>query len=475
VGEFRCVGPALYACAGANTWVELEVCDPLLGLTCDPGGTCTGVCNWSLAAHIGCDYYPATTAHDAYVFLANDFAVTIANPGPTPATVTVTYDGDVIAAQTVAVGALAVMELPAITDLSSNLESGVIHDAAYRLRATAPVTVHQFSPDRRDVTNDAVLLLPVNAWGHEYVVASWPHWESFNERGMFAVVASEDATTVKFSPPGGGTPTRHMDGVDASGHGQVVLDAGDVVQLFTRRFGDFTGMRVSADRPVQVLGGHACTAVPDDSFACDKLEEAMLPVGLLGSSYTVVPPARWPGPGEKPIFVRIIAAEDAATLSFTPPQPAPDFLANAGDFVQLGPTTASFVVTSDRKLMVALYMVSEEFGQGSGDPSMVLAIPAELHSDEYLVHAHPSWDVNFADIVAPTGALVHVDGTPVVGFTAITGTGLGYAHVALASVTDGVHRIVGDRPIGLSVYGMSPYGSYWYPGGLTASSSPAPR
>ena len=471
-GQYRCVGLVVQGCV-EESWLDLETCDPLLGLTCAPEGFCTGECSGLGDSHIGCDYFPVTTAQDSTAFVDNTFAVAVVNAGKSAASVNVTYDGDTIAEGVVPVGSALVIPLPRISALTDAIDTNLVKGGSYRLRSTAPVTVYQYNTLKKSSSNDASVLFPSNSWTGDYIVASWHHWDSFNSPGLVAVTASQDDTLVTITPPQGGTPTDPGVGIEGDGYGDVVLDRGDVLQLFSRHFGDFTGMHVTADKPIQVLGGHQCTAVPSESFACDHLEEAMIPFEALGRNYAVVPPVQWPDTEQaKAVFVRVIAAEAATTLSFEPDQQATKYLLNVGDFAELGPVTEAFTVSSDKKIVVAQYMVSQEYGYGWSDPAMVLAIPREQQRANYVLYAHPSWLASYVDITSDMDSEVLVDGVAVKTFMKVGNSDVAFAHVPLSNAGDGVHRIVAKSPIGVSVYGVGDYGSYWYPGGLNVAIIP---
>src|SRR5690606_13738503 len=102
-------------------------------------------------------------------------------------------------------------------------------------------------------TNDASLLLPVNAWTGDYVVASYAHFPQLGYPGFYAVTARLDGTTVTLSPSATGKLVQAGGGVAADGTGAVVLNAGDVLQVVTAPGGDLTGTAISADKPVQVI------------------------------------------------------------------------------------------------------------------------------------------------------------------------------------------------------------------------------
>jgi hypothetical protein len=91
----------------------------------------------------------------------------------------------------------------------------------------------------------------------------------------------------------------------------------------------------------------------------------MFPIETLAKEYVVVPPVQVPNDQlEKAQVVRVIASEDATTLTFEPDQPGNKLLAKAGDFVELPSTTAKFVVSADKKILVAQYMVGQAAASG---------------------------------------------------------------------------------------------------------------
>jgi hypothetical protein len=142
------------------------------------------------------------------------------------------------------------------------------------------------------------------------------------------------------------------------------------------------------------------------------------------------------------------------------------YLAHAGDFVEIPDTTAMLHVRANRKILVAQYMTGQEAGGNMGDPAMVIAVPVEQFRTDYLFHAPPSYDLNYAEVIAPTGAIVKLDGALLEGFEATPDPTRMIARVALGIGIAGNHRITASAPVGVSVYGYGQYTSYWYPGGL---------
>jgi hypothetical protein len=517
LGCVTCV-PGSHQCIDAMTseecapdgmsWLPDEICDTVQGTMCDMGGTgeCLGPCSpASLGnSYIGCDYYPVVMAGNwestPWPF---NFAVIVSNVGTTDASVTSTRGATVVDNRVVPSGTAAVINLPwvpelAVSDINNASDTVLVQDGAYRVRSDQPVTVYQYNPLEYQLpvsctnsgqifpsspcfayANDASLLLPVNVWGQEYYVVSRNHWvpsqaPQFDLPGQFTVVASQDGTTVTMtgSPTSGYTSVGA--GVQSDGSGTVVLNEGDALEVFTERNGssefnssDLTGIHLVSDKPVEVFGGHKCTNVPANVSACDRLEESLLPLAAVGRTYIVAAPQNTVG-GVNSQVVRIVGTEPGTTLTYNPPiAGAPTAIANAGEYVELAPNTASYEVSSNNKIIVSQYMRSQgNVGDPPGDPSMAMAVPVEQYRGDYLIHAPLSFDQNWVNITAPAGASITVDGTAVTGFAPIA-NGFELARVQLIDNATGTHSIVSQgATFGVSVYGYGDFTSYWYPGGL---------
>jgi hypothetical protein len=460
-----------------TAWEPNEYCDGLQGLICnDMDGQCDGACSELQIgfSYIGCDYYPTVTLqYDLYNTAPKDvFAVAVANAGNEDAMVNVTQGANMIYDTVVPANSVELITLPWVNALTKGSgPTAITVDGAYRLRSDRPIVVYQYNPLQSTTTNDASLLLPTNAWGDETMVASWPTWSGIP--GFYAVVAEEDGTTVTVTAPPGGTSVSAGAGIAADGSGQVMLDNSDVLQVITSGNGDLTGSLITADKPIQVFGGHKCTNVPANVSACDHLEEALFPTQTLANEYIIVPPAQVPNNNlAKAQMVRIIATEANTAITLTPDQGVDQVLANAGDFVQLSLTQAAFKITADKPLLVVQYMVGQSGGYGTSDPAMVQAVTPKQFRNDYLFFAAPSWTANFVDVIAPDNAPVTVDGQPVNGWISVVGSGYSYAHVSLSNAGDGTHTVSSNQKVGISVYGVQSAGSYWYPGGLDLDINP---
>jgi hypothetical protein len=496
-GTGSCQGDTSLACDGDGMGFSEVYCDPIQGMHCEAGtGVCAGACSPASlgSSYIGCEYFPTITGN--YLNSNFQFAVAIANTSSEAATVTIedgALGGSPLSVQ-VAPASVSVQRLPWVFPLKMCSEAfdGACHSpanlsalalgGAYHLRSTVPVTVYQFNPldytldggFTNSYSNDASLLLPFNAWGKEYVSASYQ--TIANHPGLLAITAARDGTMVTITPRVGTEQSGGAPAFVAGTPQSIGLNAGDVLELGAIADADLTGSIVTSDKPVQVIGGHYCANMPGFACCCDHIEESIFPVDVLSTRYVITPPAVVSLPQGKAQLVRVVATQANTTLTYDPPVPgAPTSIASAGDFVEMPSQLASFLLTADHKVLVAQYMESQDAGGGTGDPAMSLAVPVDQFRDNYLFHAPINYVTNYVDVVAPTGTTVTLDGAPITGWSPIGGSGFSLARVTPLGAgpqANGNHAITGSAPFSISVYGYGDYTSYWYPGGLDLKNIP---
>lgn len=496
-----CFGDLSKRCNAEGTGYIEEQCDSKLGLSCGASGLCEGLCARSTLgeSYIGCEYYATQMANE--VSDRFEFAVSISNASDERATVNIEggalrvamdfqlQPGDVKVQRLPWVEKLKGCELNETNCLEMTEGSDTVTRGAYRIRSTVPVTVYQFNPldytlgidskSRQPIlsfTNDASLLLPVHVWGTKSFVATYPDFQVPPETngnrdvsfpGLITITASEDDTEVTTNLKANSRPPLSFQMNQAN---VVTLQRGDVLQLASEGGGDFTGSAIQANKPIQVMGGHFCTYVPQSFSACDHLEETMYPLKSLGYRYLVAAPRLEERREPRPQLIRIIAAEDDVEVTFAPAIRTNVRLEHAGDVVELGPIATDFFVQGSKKIAVAQYMVGQqtEPAATSGDPSMLLAIPVEQYRTSYLVHAPVNYENNWVNIIATQGVSVTLDGVMVSPseFEPIEGTGYSVARVLLQNTNHGNHKLVSQSPFGVTLYGYGQNTSYWYPGGL---------
>jgi len=501
-----------------------------LGDSSGSGGTVPQSCAESEneKSYIGCEYWP-TMSPNSGLFSDFGFAVVANNPTGNEAVVNVDRGGNPVHEVVIPPGGLEVIWLPWVQELKQTSnptmqdpdepESALVVDGAFHVISSVPIVLYQFSPLEFQIenppmtcpqlfqtggcysfTNDASLLLPTTALRTEYFAMSYPshHYDVgsgwANTPGFVAVTAVSDGTkvTVKSSAHvRGGAGVQPMAPGDTS---TFPMDAGDILVLASGALPasptgacvdidgvnfcpspqeyDLTGTKITSDKPVSVLGGHDCTFVPYDRYACDHLEESMFPVKTLGKDLVVTAPhavaAIDSAPGTPDnMFVRVMSAAPDNAITFDPPVHE-DVVLGEGEWIAIGPVNQDFRVSADDRIMVAQFMVGENFSgesAGAGDPSQSIAIPTEQYRSNYTFLAPITYTHNFVNVVAPTGAAIHINGgqIPPDAFTPVGSSGLG---VARHKIPGGVHTMSGDQAFGIVVYGYGSYTSYMYPGGL---------
>ncbi len=500
--------------------------DPL-GTSGGPGlggeaGAKFSSCDEAAAAksYVGCDYWPTVSSN--VVNSVFDFAVAVANVGTEKANVTVTGPGGTNQKIEVEAESLGVVYLPWVPELKGGdnglTASVVAKGGAFHLVSDKPVVVYQFNPiefkagggpaskdwskcvkavptapDCYSYSNDASLLLPSSAMTGNYRVMGSAGWTRAGG-GLFGlggvkmgatltITATADDTKVdvKLGPKAdvvaGGA-------VRAGSPGQTItltLAKGDVAQLTTKPgidF-DFSGSVVNADKPIQIITGVPCVDMPQNVQACDHVEETLFPAETLGKRYVVMSPT---GPKKNKVgqVVRIFGNEDGTTLTYSPSKPAscPDTL-SAGQVADCGVVDADFEVKGDKSFGVATFLqggakTDPDFdpngmslAQPQGDPSQSFAVAVEQYRKKYVFLAPTDYKTSFADVIAPKGAVIRLDGQDVSGqLEEIAGTEFARARLALGAGKNGAHVLDAEQPIGVQVIGYGDNTSYQYPGGL---------
>ena len=529
-----CDGETVRTCNAQGTASTTgATCNPDAGEHCSPTG-CVNLCQQAVTEHsyIGCDYRPTVlpnsglNPHFAY-------AVVVANPQLVEAEVTIFASTDVIAQLVIPPGQLAVQELPWVDVLrgdDAHPASVLAVDSAYHLVSDVPVTVTQFNPLRYQIdpscvstryedgcfsyTNDASLLLPTHVLTGSYLMMSRPSHilvspdgRDFSP-GYMAVVNAEDhmidvtihSTAFTIASADGTIPPL----APGESH-DFTLGVGDVLVLETRDPGDpcpgetftddngstsvtycnpgaqwdLTGTEVSTTERVAVFGGHNCTFVPYNRWACDHLEQQIFPVESLGAQL-FVPVTHALRMGE-PNLLRIVAARDVADITFDPPldDGTESIELARGEYTEHEIRHDTWVRSSslegDSAILGAIFLVGQNYlgfdtiGASPfavGDPAMALLVPTVQYRTSYEFLAPDTYSQSYIGVAVPMGGQVYLDEAPITAMLTTSGTTMRPMMTGQLRITTGPHSIRGDQAFGLYVYGFGSYTSYMYPGGL---------
>jgi len=516
-GHGICEGSTAIACLpDGSGWADPVECDIDAGERCTDG-RCTEfseACEEAFRrnSYEGCEYWPTQTSN---MGLENTgtfrYAVVIGNRRSDTANIEILNAAGLVAAAAVPPNTTQTVELDWNEALRSPAGTAIVPNGAFRLKSDVPVTVYQFNPLKywtgsgvrpAAYTSDASLLLPGHVLTGNYIVASR---ETFMTRiggtfsgrpGFVTVVGMEDGTDVEVTlqadtQGGAGIPT-HTRGSVAT----FSLDRFDVLQILSSvpdsctpvreephpmdssvtvgycDMGvdyDLTGTEVTATRPVAVYAGHDCTFVPYDRWACDHLEEQLLPLEAWGMRYmaTHTDPVV-----DEPNLWRVLSGTDGNAVTFNPTAVHDTVTLGRGEWIEFS-SMEDFEVSGSEAFMLVQYMIGQGSDLGSiGDPAMALSVPVEQYRTAYDFLAPEDYRVdariglqgeNWVNVIAPSTATVTLDGTDLSGFTPIGDAEFAVARVSLAG---GSHMISSSAEFGIMCYGYGNYTSYMYSGGM---------
>lgn len=363
-------------------------------------------------------------------------------------------------------------------------------NGAYHVTSSRPVSVTQVSPLQR--TNDdgpadkdwtlcaglapcsttgtplgctalareGTLLLPVSAMTGNYRVTGWDD----PTPSFFTVTATANDTHVELTPF---RPIQLPDGQLATPDAprSLTLQAGDVA-LIVGREGGVHMTRIAATHPVQVLAGKQCAEQPYASPLCNHMEDTVVPTEALGRRY-VVPVTSGPSGAPRPHFIGIFAFVNDTRLD-TPEAVLDTSRLNAGDATWFL-TDKNISITSNQPLAVVAYTTGNNGVPGGpttetlGGPAMTAIAPVDQFRKRYAFAA--ASDRAYADITAPKGTAITLDGAPItVPFEEIGTTGFGVFRQPLSR--DNTHVLVASHPVGVQIVEYAKGTAIFHPAGI---------
>lgn len=352
-------------------------------------------------------------------------------------------------------------------------EQGV-SQKSFHIVAADPITL--YGSTVRSASADAFLGLPLNVLTGRYIVLAYP--SAYNTQNQiydmpseFAIVATEDSTTIRITPPVGVSLNGQSDQTFT-----ITLNKGDVyfAQTLYNDLEDVSGTELLADKPIAVFGGNKRAGVPNKvGTSRDYLVEQIPPLDAWGNEAIVAPlyPIAPASSANARAVVRIMAAFDNTDWSMNG---VPQGTLSKAKPVQVNITNTPLVIKGDQPILVALYEHSVMTGIGgpgtgeAGDPFMVIAPPKEQFDTSYTFQSivYQEFTDHFINVVMPTAAVnsLRLDKAAVpTAFTDIPGTAYSYAQIRVSA---GSHYISAAQPFGLYVYGYGNVNSYGYLGGM---------
>ncbi len=509
-----------------TTWEESETC---LGTDECRDGECMSLCEMAAfdKSYVGCDYWPVDLYNESRAEGdEGEFAVVVSNPQTFPVNASISNQSGQLQSKTIQPGAVEVFLLGS----ANHITAAGISAKAYHLHSDAPIIASQMNPygDVLIYSNDASLLLPEGAMGSDYIGLTWPthrseicectFWlitciggydcdERWDTPGYLSIAATKPGTTtvtVKYS-----TASRSGSGVSAETAGATrsyTLNQFEVLSLQSAKTNcpdvdddtytfcannDLTGSVIEASQPIAVYGGHGCTFIPENLYACDHMEHQLFPVETWGENYCAV---RTEPRSQESDYYKIVASEADTRVTITPdPTGQSPRTLGIGEKWEFN-TRNDFTIAAEKPIMVGHFLAGQdatglEFANDcnydsdcaegytccyecgyvctpeAGDPAMMLLAPNEQFRKEYIFLVPPNYKYDNATIIAPLDTQITLDDVMTLDsntFTAVSGE---YRRHRM-SLADGPHHLVATKPVGVYLYGYSAFVSYAYTGGL---------
>ncbi|MBK9265880.1 MAG: IgGFc-binding protein [Polyangiaceae bacterium] len=518
--SLQCVGNEVRKCSadGSEYGETVEVCDVLGGGACS-NGKCTTACNLAAdqPSNVGCEFWAVDL--DQFDLFNNPAAapwgVAISNAGQSKAHVVIELNSAPYGQAPVPMpvwendvnpGELFTPTLPT-REVDCSAQPGdamapgtCLSSNAYRITSSAPIVVYQFNVFENAYSNDASLLIPTTGLGQIYRVINWGAGHPVPlpgfpvDRSYITVVGTKPNTKVtvkptwkiRGNPPIAPTPAG-TEIVATLGPFDVLnleTDDATLAELMSNKSAtDLTASVVTSDKPVAVFSGVELTAAPggavdiptypgwtsEDTCCLDHLEDQMLPVESIGSKYVITrSPVRSTSNFREPDVIRFMGVAEQATITTTLPPPYDSFTLAPGEF-RTTYAQNNFVVNSDKPVMVGQLLISQEYVDGPylGDPALTVFPPIDQFRTEYVIPTPPKWTQHWVVITAETGAEVMLDdANTFICLVEPAGMIEGKTYESRkCSLQAGAHRLTGEKPFGIVVYGYGTAGSYAFVGG----------
>lgn len=329
-----------------------------------------------------------------------------------------------------------------IDPLAQIQSSEVVEEkSAVHITSDQPISVYGLN--RRFQTTDTYLGLPKKTLGKEYRAICYTVSDGFLPQ--FAVVATEDSTSVEI------TPTARTSKHPANKPYEVELNQGDVYQVtaFFDKYSscDLSGSTIKANKKISVFSGHPCAYVPPTIFACNHLVEQIPPTDSWGKHFYI----GHLKPRSK--YTYRVLADKNETKVFE--NDSLIRILNAGEYFD-NISSRNIQITATKPVLVSQYSQGYKNGDSIGDPMMLLISPTQQFLKEYrfATPVNGSWE-HYINVVAPTKSIstMMLNGDPInpIKFERL---GISRYSIAFIRVPFGTHVIEGEEPFGMYSYGF---------------------
>lgn len=323
----------------------------------------------------------------------------------------------------------------------------------------------------------ATLLLPVNTLGKDYLSINYKQISNSNNGtkttegvpsySTFAVIATEDNTTVEITPS---QPL--LNGIPAKQPFTVTLKKGEVYQGLSAT--DLTGTRIrsivsatGACKKIAVFSGSSKISIgcQGDKGSSDNLFQQVYPLAVWGKNYITAPLKT-----RNYDILRIVLSSPDTKVTVNGAAPLGGLI--NGLYYEFT-STATNVIAADKPIQVVQYAVTQGEGLNCqlingdiGDPEMIYLTPIEQTLNHVTLNSTHNYLIqnNFINVIIKTAAVptFSLDGNPYTTFSQVPNSNYSYAQI---NVNAGVHNIKASDGFNAIAYGFGRTESYGYAAG----------
>lgn len=432
----------------------------------------------------GTEFWTAFMSHNAGVTSpTNGASMILYITSDIPTTGSVEIGGTLLQNFTVTANQVTFVDIPSSAFLQN---SGTYPGGGIHIMSAKPIAV--YAHIYASAVSGATLLLPVNSMGKEYMSLNYAQHSNADRTNnpaysQFAVIATEDNTTVSITPT-----AALLDGHAANTNFTLTLNKGVVYQALS--VNDLTGTKIQSIsnstgtcKKIAVFSGSTKIDIgcSPSAITSDNLFQQVYPTSTWGKNY-VAAPLR-----SRPFDVyRIVLSDPTTNVTLNGAVLDPTTLIN-GLYYEFQSTQTN-VISANKPIQVVQYSPSQNqqinctAGNGDvGDPEMIYLTPIEQGLTHVTLYAAGYYKIlnSYINVVIPkTGvssftmdgvnyasSFVPVSSTSAYAYAQISVSSGPQATGGFGSVTSGTHTLDASTPFNAIVYGFGNAESYGYAAG----------
>lgn len=289
--------------------------------------------------------------------------------------------------------------------------SEVAEHKAIEIISTSPIVVYAFSTQY--LTSDGYSAIPIEQWGKEYVIISYPNdqyldWEglSFQDslykatprQSEFMIIGGYDSTEITFY-----SKAITERGAQINSPRSITIHRGQCYLVksfpYSKGFGDLTGTLIQGNKPFGVLSGHVRSAVPQNLVpkwdSKNHLVEMLMPVISWGREFITVPY----GTGPRGDLIRIVGYLPNTTITSIGESGSFNYVINSPrNFIDVPYVAEPRRWISDKPVQIAQIMMRSgtDDDYSNYDPAMAIVPPVEqfVNNINFQTPENIAWNPN---------------------------------------------------------------------------------